>query len=190
MAVMLTRAAVLAVVAALGLAPGVAARARHARHAGIRASTVKNEVGVTLETANLSRALTSMPPVRFGVLRPAIPAITMNDTIRYQRMLGFGAAMTDTSAWLLYEELPPARPWGRWLLCSAPTAFTWITCGCRWPRRTSRTTGCRTAMTTCRLGKAIRRWQVSLWHALRMAGVETNIDDYGQLFTRRLADAA
>lgn len=109
---MLTRAAVLAVVAALGLAPGVAARGRHARHAGIRASAVKNEVRVTLTTANLSRALTSMPAVHFGALRPAIPVITVNDTIRYQRMLGFGAAMTDTSAWLLYDELPPARRLG------------------------------------------------------------------------------
>jgi maleate isomerase len=30
--------------------------------------------------------------------------------------------------------------------------------------------------------------QASLWHALRVAGVEANIANYGQLFTRRLAD--
>jgi maleate isomerase len=32
--------------------------------------------------------------------------------------------------------------------------------------------------------------QASLWYTLRVAGVETNIDDYGRLFTRGLTDAA
>ncbi len=34
--------------------------------------------------------------------------IRVNARIRYQRITGFGAAMTDSSAWLLYDELAPA----------------------------------------------------------------------------------
>ena len=36
--------------------------------------------------------------------------IRVDDRRRYQRIAGFGAAMTDTAAWLLHERLaPPAR---------------------------------------------------------------------------------
>ena len=34
--------------------------------------------------------------------------IRVNDSVRYQRMVGIGAALTDTSAWLVYDELPAA----------------------------------------------------------------------------------
>lgn len=33
------------------------------------------------------------------------PTIVVNDRVRYQRFTGVGAAMTDTSAWLIYDEL-------------------------------------------------------------------------------------
>ncbi|MBV9717112.1 MAG: hypothetical protein JOZ64_17180 [Solirubrobacterales bacterium] len=65
-------------------------------------------VAVTLTTQNLHWRLSPMPPVRFGPLR-RIRTIAVRDTSRYQRIWGFGAAMTDTSAWLLYDELRPAR---------------------------------------------------------------------------------
>lgn len=49
------------------------------------------------------------PPLAF---RPGVPqnapVIRVDSDMRYQRVTGVGAAMTDTSAWLLYDELPAA----------------------------------------------------------------------------------
>ncbi|MHB1834230.1 MAG: glycoside hydrolase family 30 protein [Solirubrobacteraceae bacterium] len=71
---------------------------------------------VTLTTANLRRALSVMPALRFTTglpaawraLRPRLPTIHVDDRVRYQRIIGFGAAMTDSSAWLMYDELSPS----------------------------------------------------------------------------------
>ncbi len=38
---------------------------------------------------------------------PGLPVITVNDQVRYQRFAGLGAAMTDSSAWLIYNKLSP-----------------------------------------------------------------------------------
>jgi glucosylceramidase len=66
-------------------------------------------VNVTLTSANLRRALSPMPTLRFDRLNPWVRAIRVNDRARYQSVLGFGAAMTDSSAWLLWDELPARR---------------------------------------------------------------------------------
>jgi glucosylceramidase len=74
---------------------------RHLKPAGI-------PVRVVLTTASLSRALTAMPTIRFGTAaNRGVPVLHVNDRVGYQRMIGFGAAMTDSSAWLLYTQLPP-----------------------------------------------------------------------------------
>ena len=65
-----------------------------------------DEVGVWLTTTDLSEALSPMPVLSFGAVNPALPTIEVSDGTRYQQIVGFGAAMTDTSAWLLYDELP------------------------------------------------------------------------------------
>jgi O-glycosyl hydrolase len=65
-------------------------------------------VQLTLTTADLRHALQSMPPLRFGRSVPRLPVIHVDDSVRYQRIAGFGGAMTDTSAWLLYVELVPS----------------------------------------------------------------------------------
>jgi glucosylceramidase len=67
---------------------------------------------VVLTTAGLAYALTPMPSVPFGPLPaastgPAGNVIHVDDTAQYQHVTGFGAAMTDSSAWLLYTQLPP-----------------------------------------------------------------------------------
>ena len=62
-------------------------------------------------TADLSQRMTRLADKRFGshVSRGA-RVIRVDDRRRYQRITGFGAAMTDSSAWLLHEQLsPPAR---------------------------------------------------------------------------------
>lgn len=68
-------------------------------------------VAVVQTTADLSQRMARQPDLQFAAGVPAgIPVIQVNDRIRYQRMTGFGAAMTDTSAWLLEHGLaPPAR---------------------------------------------------------------------------------
>ena len=40
---------------------------------------------------------------------PGLPVIDVDDTVRYQQFSGVGAAMTDSSAWLLDYELPADR---------------------------------------------------------------------------------
>jgi glucosylceramidase len=64
-------------------------------------------VRVTLTTRNLRHALTSMPTLQFRTARPHVPLIAVNDRTRYQQVEGFGAALTDSSAWLLYDQLSP-----------------------------------------------------------------------------------
>jgi glucosylceramidase len=65
-----------------------------------------DEVGVWVTTADLSEALSPLPALSFGAVNPALPTIEVSDATRYQQIAGFGAAMTDTSAWLVYDELP------------------------------------------------------------------------------------
>jgi O-glycosyl hydrolase len=60
-------------------------------------------------TASLSNALTTKPSRKFTrTPAPRSDVIGVDSGIRYQRITGFGAAMTDSSAWLLYDELTPA----------------------------------------------------------------------------------
>jgi glucosylceramidase len=63
-------------------------------------------VQVTLTTERLTKALQSMPDVQFcqGTLKSK-SAIAVSDRVRYQRIQGFGAAMTDSSAWLMMTQL-------------------------------------------------------------------------------------
>lgn len=68
-------------------------------------------VAVTQTNAGLSEALTPLPQVRFKLGAPArgLRVITVDDSQRFQTMQGFGAAMTDTSAWLIWDALTPHR---------------------------------------------------------------------------------
>jgi glucosylceramidase len=59
-------------------------------------------------TAGLSERMTPQSDAQFSAARPRhIPVITVNDAVRYQRVKGIGAAMTDTSAWLIQNQLSP-----------------------------------------------------------------------------------
>ena len=63
---------------------------------------------VTQTTANLSDALTSKRP-RAWLPAPATGSqvIAVNGRVKYQTITGFGAAMTDSSAYLLQDQLTP-----------------------------------------------------------------------------------
>jgi glucosylceramidase len=66
------------------------------------------EVTVVQTTANLHDAMTIEAPQRFvGRRAPGSAVIRVDPSITYQRITGFGGAMTDSSAWLLYDELIP-----------------------------------------------------------------------------------
>lgn len=65
-------------------------------------------VQVVQTTADLSQHLTRLADLRFGTLaRRDMPVIDVDDAVRYQRIVGVGASMTDTSAWLIHDELSP-----------------------------------------------------------------------------------
>jgi glucosylceramidase len=65
---------------------------------------------VVQTTANLANALTVQAPQAFGrAAAPGAAVIKVNPGVHYQRIIGFGAAMTDSSAWLLHDELSPRQ---------------------------------------------------------------------------------
>ncbi|MEO6715338.1 MAG: glycoside hydrolase family 30 beta sandwich domain-containing protein [Mycobacteriales bacterium] len=65
-----------------------------------------NKVRVVQTSADLAQRLTRLPDKRFGSrARPGGRVIRVDDHSRYQRITGFGAALTDTAAWLLHEQL-------------------------------------------------------------------------------------
>jgi O-glycosyl hydrolase len=66
----------------------------------------KSHVEVVLTTADLSKALAPAGPIPFSSSKPAdLPVIAVSEATRYQRVKGVGGAMTDTSAWLMYDVL-------------------------------------------------------------------------------------
>ena len=67
------------------------------------------EVEVTQTTADFSERLARLRDVSFAGRPPGgLPLITVDESQRYQRFTGVGEAMTDSSAWLIYDELSAA----------------------------------------------------------------------------------
>src|SRR6476620_10798381 len=94
----------LAVVAA----PAAAAPSGGAPSGGAPSGGAPSAAGVqvVMTSANLSWRLSRLPDLTFATDRPSgLPVVTVDDDIRYQRFTGVGAAMTDSSAWLIYDEL-------------------------------------------------------------------------------------
>lgn len=88
-------------------ARGTACPTRRSR-AGCRKPLSGTKVAVVLTTADMQEALASEPPLTFRNRAPVgAEVIYVNDRHSYQAFLGAGAAMTDTSAWLI-NTLPIA----------------------------------------------------------------------------------
>ena len=67
-------------------------------------------VGVVQTDPGLSQYLALRPSLaRSPIQAPGLPVINVDDAVRYQQFSGVGAAMTDSSAWLLDYELPADR---------------------------------------------------------------------------------
>jgi glucosylceramidase len=83
---------------------------RHRRAHGASSRRKPRAAAVIAVQTNrsLSQALLPVGVLEFAAASRALPVIHVDDTRRYQALTGYGAAMTDTSAWLLYEELSPA----------------------------------------------------------------------------------
>jgi glucosylceramidase len=66
------------------------------------------KVGVVETDADLSRHLAPMPEKLFSAKVPrGVPVIEVNDALAYQRIQGVGGAMTDSSAYLIRQQLAP-----------------------------------------------------------------------------------
>lgn len=72
----------------------------------------RSRVLVTQTSADLSQAMRSLPARRFSPttrIAPGVPVIDFDDTHRYQRFIGAGGGMTDSSAWLIWTQLAPTQ---------------------------------------------------------------------------------
>lgn len=67
------------------------------------------KVTVYQTTPDLKQALTREHPLSFARSPAAQNIITVDDSQRFQTMDGFGAAMTDSSAWLLEKQLTASQ---------------------------------------------------------------------------------
>lgn len=67
--------------------------------------------GVWITTADRSQMLASQPALVFGSEdgTAGLPVIAVDPAERHQSMVGFGAAITDASAWLIQNKLTPGQ---------------------------------------------------------------------------------
>lgn len=97
--------------AAIGFAVLAACQAPATRDADSAAvpAPATPTVSVWLTTADHASALRKMPPVAFAPPSPSPILIRVEPDRRYQLMLGFGASITDASAWLIQHRMSPAQ---------------------------------------------------------------------------------
>jgi glucosylceramidase len=64
-------------------------------------------------TSDMSQRLRPLGKLRFSTNAPPPgPVIAINDKLRFQQVQGVGGAITDSTAWLIYDELSPASRQG------------------------------------------------------------------------------
>jgi glucosylceramidase len=78
-------------------------------HAATIASSKPVSVEVVQTTINLSQAMTRLPDLQFGTTTQprGILLIHVDPRERYQAISGFGGALTDTSAWEIWDQTSP-----------------------------------------------------------------------------------
>ena len=80
-------------------------------------------VQVVETSGDRSMLLQSQPGVTFATGGPTSgPVITVNDSSKYQQIDGFGASLTDSSAWLIANKLSPSQQSSLWQSLFSPTA--------------------------------------------------------------------
>ena len=66
-------------------------------------------IEVVESSEELHETLKDQPSLTFGAARTPNLTITVNDAVKYQQIDGFGASLTDSSAWLLWNKLSEAQ---------------------------------------------------------------------------------
>lgn len=73
-------------------------------------ASVGNRVSVWLTTANLQEHITQQKDVNFSTgSGSGVIKITVDENKTYQQMDGFGASITDASAWLMYNKMSKSQ---------------------------------------------------------------------------------
>ena len=73
------------------------------------ATTPPPPVNVVQTDSALSQQMAVQPTVSFSSTPPTgVPVIDVNDQVHYQRFSGLGAALTDSAAWLIHDQLSSA----------------------------------------------------------------------------------
>lgn len=78
---------------------------------GVKAQVPANGTTVRVLESSEERktVLEEQSAIKFGAVRAPELTIHVNDSIRYQSIDGFGASLTDSSAWLLWNKLSEAQ---------------------------------------------------------------------------------
>ena len=76
-------------------------------------------IQVVESSEELQETLQDKPPLTFGATRSPNLTITVNDAVKYQQIDGFGASLTDSSAWLLWNKLAEGQRKEPWRCSSA-----------------------------------------------------------------------
>ncbi len=69
----------------------------------------KTRIRVVESSEERNQVLEEMPPIEFRTVRLPELTIQVNDGVRYQTIEGFGASLTDSSAWLLWNKLSESQ---------------------------------------------------------------------------------
>ena len=76
-------------------------------------NTTANRAGPTVQvwltTSNGGSQLTQQPNITFGSNTDNAPTVRVNESQTFQQMTGFGAAITDSSAWLIYNTMSKSQ---------------------------------------------------------------------------------
>ena len=75
----------------------------------IGATATSPTVQAWLTTSNGSSQLTQQPNITFGSNTGNSSTISVNESQTFQQMTGFGAAVTDSSAWLIYNKMSSSQ---------------------------------------------------------------------------------
>jgi len=114
----LVRAVVFAPISILFLAGFSCAGPGHTTFVGSGTS-----VQVVETTADQTLLLQAQPSVNFGAGGSANgPVITVNPATQYQQMDGFGASLTDSAAWVVFNKLTPTQQSSLWRSLFSPSA--------------------------------------------------------------------
>ena len=93
----------------LAVAIGATSGLHGAAHPQVTEASGNVKVAVAESNEDLHESLVEKAALQFGAARMAALTISVDDSVRYQQIDGFGASLTDSSAWLLWNKLSGAQ---------------------------------------------------------------------------------